>query len=216
MTEMIRNYQEKIKIGPEQSYKNLTMFPLLSGFSSRGNYLSMNESLSNNIIDNNWIDKNRSTTKHMPISKPIELVPLLDGQSSAGVNQNWRDSDTAVTYEKKTDLMVDKRAAQNRTLYDSNRNSGSEGCASSWDYLEQFARVDSQIGAIFLINGKIAGLICFDSPAAFEKSFMNIVECYAKKAVDEFSLKIMPKSLKPEVINYLRAPNNAWIETRSI
>ena len=54
---------------------------------------------------------------------------------------------------------------------------------ASLDYMEQFARVDGQIGAIFLVNGKIAGMIYFDRPDIFEKSFIKIVECYAKKAV---------------------------------
>ena len=87
--------------------------------------------------------------------------------------------------------------------------------AASWDYIEQFARVNGQIGAIFLINGKLAGMVCFRSPEAFKKSFIKIVECYSKKADDEYDPKIDPKSSKSEVINFLKTPVDSRIEIQS-
>ena len=64
-------------------------------------------------------------------------------------------------------------------------------------------------------NGNIAGTVCFDSSEAFEKLFIRIVECVAKKAVDTFFPKTELKSLKPEMLNFLRTPINYRIETRS-
>ena len=46
------------------------------------------------------------------------------------------------------------------------------------DYLENFAMVDSQIGAIFLINGKVVGMDCFGKAETFEKTFKKILESY--------------------------------------
>ena len=155
MKEMRKTYQDKLKIGAEQSYKNLAMFPLLSGFSTQGNDRPMDES----------------------------------------------------------DMISLKCVGWKRTVRDPNRNYQDGCCRSSWHYIEQFARVDRQIGAIFLINGKIAGMVYCDTHQAFENSFISMVECYAKKAVDEFSPKIVLGSLKPEVINYMQSPNNAWIAT---
>ena len=86
---------------------------------------------------------------------------------------------------------------------------------ASLDYMEQFARVDGQIGAIFLVNGKIAGMIYFDRPDIFEKSFIKIVECYAKKAVDKFDPKMDLRSSKPVVISFLKTPVESGIEIQS-
>ena len=46
-------------------------------------------------------------------------------------------------------------------------------------YLENFAMVDSQIGAVYLINGKVVGMDCFGKTQTFEKTFKKIVESYA-------------------------------------
>jgi hypothetical protein len=42
------------------------------------------------------------------------------------------------------------------------------------DYLENFAMVDSQIGAIFLINGKVVGMDCFGKSGTFEKRLKRL------------------------------------------
>ena len=91
MTEKTNSYKNKIKVGAQQSYKNLTMFPLLTGYSISGNNLTMSESLS------------KFNTE------------------------------------------------QNPSTYDSIRHYSNDR-TTSWDYIEQFARVGGQIGAIFLIN----------------------------------------------------------------
>jgi len=163
MTEMIKNYLDKIQIGAEQSYKNLAMFPLLSGCSIPCNKLTMDEALSNDIIERRLINKDRSVPK----------------------------------------LNVIKKSNDNECV------------AASWDYIEQFARVEGQIGAVFQINGKVAGMVYFGRPEAFGTSFIKIVECYAKKAADEFDPTMDLKSSKSEVINFLRTPRNSRIETHS-
>ena len=46
------------------------------------------------------------------------------------------------------------------------------------DYLQNFAMVDLQLGAIFLINGKVVGMDCFGKTETFEKAFKKIVESF--------------------------------------
>ncbi len=203
MTEMLRNYSGKMKIGAEQSYKNLAMFPLLSGFSTQHNHLTVRESFSSDIIFKNGIDKDRSTPKHTAVCKPNQRGSFVDGESPADLNPLLSVIDTALLFENEAVLIPGISPKKHRSFCIPNQDYRDKYYASSWDYLEQFARVDSQIGAIFLINGKIAGLICFDSPETFEKLFITIVECYARQAVDEFSTNIESKSCKPEVINFL-------------
>ena len=155
MIQVTNSYKNRIKIGAQQSYKNLTMFPLLASYTSSGNNLAMIERLSN------------------------------------------------------------CKTAQNQSTYNAVQNHGNDRITASWDYIEQFARVDGQIGAIFLINGKLAGIVCLQGPEAFKKSFIQLVECYARKADDEYDPKIDPKSSKSEVINFLKMPVDSQIEIQS-
>lgn len=164
MTDSIKSFLTNMKIGAEQSYKNLAMFPLLSDYSIPSKYLTMNEALSNDLIVRDAMDEIKSVPK-------FKVANISD-------DNDW--------------------------------------VAASWDYIEQFARVDGQIGAIFLINGKIAGMVCMDRTKTFEISFIKIVEWYAKKAVSELDSATDSKSLKSEVINFLRTPSNSRVETQSI
>ena len=155
MTQVTNCNRNRIKIGAQQSYKNFTMFPLLTSYSIPCKCLTMMESLSK---CNN---------------------------------------------------------EQNRLPYNTIRNLNSDRITTAWDYIEQFARVDGQIGAIFLINGKLAGLVYFQSPEAFKKSFIKIVESYAKKADDEYDPKIDLKTSKSEMINFLKMPVDSGVEIQS-
>ncbi len=129
MTQVTNCYNNRIKIGAQQSYKNLTMFPLLTSFSISCNCLTLMESLSKCNIE------------------------------------------------------------QNRLPYNTILNHNLDRITTSWDYVEQFARVDGQIGAVFLIDGKLAGMVCCQSLEAFNRSFIKIVECYAKKADNGYDPK---------------------------
>jgi hypothetical protein len=155
MIQVTNSHKNRVKIGAQQSYKNLTMFPLLS---------------------NNTIPPNSLTTIG-PLSK------YNTEQNRSACNTIWNhDNDRVMT---------------------------------SWDYIEQFARVNGQIGAIFLINGKLAGMVCCFNPEAFKKSFIKLVECYAGKADDEYDPKIVPKSSKSEVINFLKTPVGSGIKIQT-
>ena len=80
------------------------------------------------------------------------------------------------------------------------------------DYLENFAMVDSQIGAIFLINGKVVGMDCFGKAETFEKTFKKIVESYALDAIDWYDEKVGSKSSKTKVNNFLKTADDAQVE----
>ena len=155
MREITNCFKNGIKIGAQQSYKNLTMFPLLASDSI-----------------------------------PRVCLTMIAPSSKCNTEQN--------------------RSACNTVRYH-----GIDLKMAAWDYTEQFARVDGQIGAIFLINGKLAGIVCLHCPDAFKKSFIKIVECYAKKADDEYDPKINPKSSNSEVINFLKMPIDSRMEMQS-
>lgn len=82
--------------------------------------------------------------------------------------------------------------------YTSQRNR----CDSCDEYLENFAMVDAQIGAIFLINGKVVGMDCFGKSGTFEKTFKKIVESFALDAIDWYDSKVDSKRSKTIVNNF--------------
>jgi hypothetical protein len=54
------------------------------------------------------------------------------------------------------------------------------------EYLKAFRPVDCQVGAVFAINGAIAGLECFYHQKTFAKFFPKLVQSYALDAIDWF------------------------------
>lgn len=54
------------------------------------------------------------------------------------------------------------------------------------EYLQQFRTLNNQVGALFLINGRIAGLYGFGSPGILARVFPKLVESYAIDALDMY------------------------------
>ena len=52
------------------------------------------------------------------------------------------------------------------------------------DYTQHFSLTESQVGAVFMINGRVVGMDCFGKPETFEKVFEKLVESYALDAID--------------------------------
>jgi hypothetical protein len=52
------------------------------------------------------------------------------------------------------------------------------------EYAKQFKVQDNQVGAAFLINGKIVGLDSFGKQTTFSKVFKKVIESYALDAID--------------------------------
>jgi hypothetical protein len=52
-------------------------------------------------------------------------------------------------------------------------------------YINHFRLVEMQVGAVFMINGKVVGVDCFGKPETFSKVFRKLVESYALDAIDE-------------------------------
>jgi hypothetical protein len=58
------------------------------------------------------------------------------------------------------------------------------------EYLEGFALVDRQVGAVFMVNGKVVGMDAFGKAMTFSLVFKNLFESYALDAVDRFTKQI--------------------------
>ena len=82
------------------------------------------------------------------------------------------------------------------------------------EYTKQFRLIDSQVGAVFLINGKVVGLDSFGKPESFSKIHKKLVESYALDAVDWFDPKKEVKTLRSEVTKFLKASQTTQVESR--
>ena len=80
------------------------------------------------------------------------------------------------------------------------------------NYLEHFRLVEMQVGAVFMINGKVVGLDTFGSTETFGKVFRKLIESYALDAIDWSEQESLGKTLRSKVTKFLWAANNATVE----
>ena len=81
-------------------------------------------------------------------------------------------------------------------------------------YIKHFELIDSQVGAIFMINGKVVGLDAFGKPDTFSKVFKKLLESYALDAIDWYNPDKENKALKSEVPKFQKAILSGHAESR--
>ena len=82
------------------------------------------------------------------------------------------------------------------------------------EYVARFRPVDMQIGAILMVNGRIAGLDSFAGPGAFSKYFKKLLESYALDAIDRFEPKKEHKVRRGDVTTFLKDSLSTEVESR--
>ena len=262
MTELIKNYLEKIQIGKGQPYKNLTLYPLLSDEVIPFDYLTLDEALSQNLIEVVEVDQHGSVPELRVINKSEKMVLILDGEELVGAKQNRIINTTILVPANETVKIPVSCVEQGRWSYDTqsfrseNRlapstlramkaeqvhfsmkesgnfrsnqgaiwneisakasrrkaESGSMAMAEIYkkerpaidDYLNNFEMSDLQIGAIFQINGNVAGIESFGKSDTFEKTFKKIVESYALDAIDWYDSKFDKIGSQAKVVAFLK------------
>ena len=81
------------------------------------------------------------------------------------------------------------------------------------EYVKKFHLIDSQVGAIFMINGQIAGMDAFGKPDTFSKVFKKLLESYTLDAIDGYDPDKEHKALKNEVTKFKKANLSASAES---
>ena len=81
-------------------------------------------------------------------------------------------------------------------------------------YVKHFDLTDSQVGAVFIINGKVAGMDCFGKPETFSKVFEKLVESYALDAIDSLGKdrEKTKKGTKSEAGKFIEASAGCRVE----
>jgi hypothetical protein len=80
------------------------------------------------------------------------------------------------------------------------------------EYVKHFRLIDGQVGAVFMINGKVVGLDTFGKADSFSKIFKKLVESYTLDAIDWFDSKKEHKALRSEVSKFLQASQRSPVE----
>jgi hypothetical protein len=83
------------------------------------------------------------------------------------------------------------------------------------DYVKHFRPVEMQVGAVFLINGKVVGLDSFGRPETLAKVFRKLVESYALDAIDWSEPGGEDKPSGSDVRTFLEAARTASVESHS-
>ena len=81
------------------------------------------------------------------------------------------------------------------------------------EYVQPFHLTDSQVGAVFMINGKVAGTDAFGEPETFSKVFKKLLESYALDAIDWYDPKKESKASKSEVTKFQKAVLASHVES---
>ena len=263
MDTIIKNYLEQLKVGRKQSYKNLSLYPILSTYSSGLEYMLLDEALSQDLMEVVEVDGDGSVPELRVLNKSPEMILILDGEELVGAKQN-RIVNTTILVQGKTTIVIpvscvehgrwsydspafrsekrmmssNLRAMKSEQVNYSVRDSGEfradqgiiwDGIAEKADrmaapsptgamaaiydkerpsieeYVKPFRLIDSQVGAIFMINGKVAGLDSFGKPATFSKVFKKLLESYALDAIDWHDRDKEYKALKSEVTKFQKA-----------
>ena len=91
-------------------------------------------------------------------------------------------------------------------IYEKEKNSLDE-------YTKGFTLTDSQIGAVFMINGKVVGMDCFGKLETFTSVFNKLISSYALDAIDWFKEKEDFKVLKSHITSFLNNTSKSDIDT---
>jgi hypothetical protein len=272
MQNIITEYIGGLKLGRKQSYKNMTIFALLSDYNANSDYLTLDEALSGNLIDVVEKDEDGTVPELKVINKSDRMVLILDGEELVGAKQNRIVNTTVLIAGNTTTVIPVSCVEQGRWSYKSEKFSSekrimspglrskkadqvkyslkSRGNFSSdqsaiWNdisglasdlnaespsmamseiyrkeaptigkYAEHFDLIESQVGAVFMINGKVAGMDCFGKPETFSKVFEKLVESYALDAIDSLGKNMdkAEKGTKSEAGKFIEASSDCRVE----
>jgi hypothetical protein len=273
MQPVIQSYLTEAGLGHEQSYRNLTMFPLISVHQTTLDYINLDEAFTKGLIEVAEVSEEGSVPHLKVENNSPEMMLILDGEELVGAKQNrivnttillQGDSSTTIPvscveqgrwsyrsskfHSQKRMMAAQLRAvkvqhvkaatgfrsdqgaiwngiAEKATRMEAESPTGAmaeiyeKERSSLADYVGHFQCIESQVGAVFLINRKVAGLECFGKPETFAKVFGKLVESYALDAIDywsgqsSFPFHSQVGNGRGQAVQFLQAVNQAHTES---
>ena len=126
MEETIKTYLAQAKVARKQSYKNLSLFPLLSTYSLDLDYLLLDEALSEGVIEVIEVGEGGTVPELKVINKSPRMILILDGEELVGAKQNRIVNTTILIQGNGTIVIPVSCVEQGRWSYESPRFSSKE------------------------------------------------------------------------------------------
>jgi hypothetical protein len=160
MQHIINEYIGGLKLGRKQSYKNLTVFALLSDYNADSDYLTLDEALSGNLID--VVEKNEggSVPELKVVNRSDRMVLILDGEELVGAKQNRIVNTTILIAGKTTTVIPVSCVEQGRWSYKSAKFSSEKRMMASKLRARKADQVKSSLkrSGKFISNGHVRDL----------------------------------------------------------
>jgi hypothetical protein len=122
---VIQNYLNEAKIGRKQSHRNLAIYPLLSSYAVELEYITLDEALSEGLIEVLERDEAGSVPELKVVNKSPCMILILDGEELVGAKQNMIVNTIIFIQGKSTTVIPVSCVEQGRWAYES-RALGSE------------------------------------------------------------------------------------------
>jgi hypothetical protein len=121
MEKVIKHYLEEAKVGRKQSYRNLSIFPLLSPYETSLDFITLDEALTGAFIEISEVDESGSVPELKVINKSEKMILILDGEELVGSKQNRIVNTTILIQAKSTTVIPVSCVEQGRWSYDTPR-----------------------------------------------------------------------------------------------
>ena len=105
MIKAVGEYLDTLKVGRKQTYKNLTIFPLLSTYRIAVDYLTLDEALGASLLEVTEVDTEGSVPELRVENKYAGMVLIMDGEELVGAKQNRIVNTTILIPPKSTTVI---------------------------------------------------------------------------------------------------------------
>lgn len=119
--EGIRNFLTQMTIGPVQSYKNLSVFPLTSHHTIEVDYITLDEALDHGVIEVAEVSESGSVPELKVMNNSPWMVLILDGEELIGAKQNRIVNTSILVHAGSTTVIPVSCVEQGRWHYKSAR-----------------------------------------------------------------------------------------------
>ena len=123
----IKTFLESGKLARKQSYKNLTLFPLLAPETTTPDYLTLEQALEQNLVEVSELDQAGSVPELKLLNKGKNKVLIVEGEELVGAKQNRIVNATFLVAAATETIIPVSCVEQGRWRYASDRfNSGNK------------------------------------------------------------------------------------------
>jgi hypothetical protein len=133
MTDTIQTYLTKIQIGAEQSFKNLSIFPLLFDYFIPFDYLTVDDAVSKDLVELLEIRQNGSAPMHKVVNKSDQMILIYDGEKPVDAGHQRNIGTTILIPPKEKVVIPASFIKKNRSTPNIDRSRSREHAKSSRD-----------------------------------------------------------------------------------